>query len=59
VKTRQLTKLKENKMTQLQFIAKCEQLSVAPELALENDLIVSALQSKNDALVIALLLTEF
>ena len=59
MKTRQLTKLKENKMTQLQFIAKCEQLSVAPELALENDLIVSALQSKNDALVIALLLTEF
>jgi|FreactcultureFD7_1027221.scaffolds.fasta_scaffold13031_3 hypothetical protein len=46
-------------MTQNEFIAKCEQLSVAPELALENDLIVSALQSKNDALVIALLLTQF
>lgn len=46
-------------MTQNEFIAKCEQLSVAPELALENDLIISALQSKNDALVIALLLTQF
>jgi hypothetical protein len=46
-------------MTQNQFIAKCEQLSVAPELALENDLIVRALQSKNDALVIELLETQF
>ena len=46
-------------MTQSQFVAKCAQLSVAPEIALENDLIVKALQSKNDALVIALLLTEF
>jgi len=46
-------------MTQNEFIAKCEQLTIAPELALENDLIVSALQSKNDALVIALLLTQF
>ena len=46
-------------MTQLQFIAKCNELMLSPELALENDLIVSALQSKNDALVIALLLTEF
>lgn len=46
-------------MTQNEFVAKCEQLSVTPELALENDLIVSALQSKNDALVIALLLTQF
>jgi hypothetical protein len=47
------------KMTQSQFVAKCAQLSVAPEIALENDLIVKALQSKNDALVIALLLTQF
>jgi hypothetical protein len=46
-------------MTQNEFVAKCEQLCIAPELALENDLIVSALQSKNDALVIALLLTQF
>lgn len=46
-------------MTQSQFIAKCAELTVEPELALENDLIVRALQSKNDALVIALLLTEF
>jgi hypothetical protein len=46
-------------MTQNQFAAKCAQLGVAPEIALENDLIVKALQAKNDALVIALLLTEF
>jgi len=46
-------------MTQAQFIAKCEELTVAPELALENDLIVRALQSKNDALVIELLETQF
>ena len=46
-------------MTQNEFIAKCEQLSVAPELALENDDIVNALRAKNDALVIALLLTQF
>jgi hypothetical protein len=46
-------------MTQNEFVAKCEQLCIAPELALENDLIVIALQSKNDALVIALLLTQF
>jgi hypothetical protein len=46
-------------MTQSQFIAKCNELMLPPELALENDLIVRALQSKNDALVIALLLTEF
>jgi hypothetical protein len=59
IKSNQFTKLKESKMTQNEFVAKCEQLSVAPELALENDLIVSALQSKNDALVIALLLTQF
>ena len=46
-------------MTQLQFIARCNQLTVDPELALENDLIIQALKNKNDALVIALLLTEF
>ena len=46
-------------MTQNQFIAKCNELMLPPELVLENDLIVRALQSKNDALVIALLLTEF
>jgi len=46
-------------MTQLQFIAKCNQLTVDPDLALENDLIIQALKNKNDELVIALLLTEF
>jgi hypothetical protein len=46
-------------MTQNEFVAKCGELLIMPELALENDLIVKALQSKNDALVIALLLTQF
>ena len=46
-------------MTQSQFIAKCEELTVAPELALENDDIVSALRAKDDALVIELLNTQF
>jgi hypothetical protein len=46
-------------MTKNQFIEKCKQLGIMPEIALENDLIIKALQSKNDALVIALLLTEF
>jgi hypothetical protein len=42
-------------MTQLQFIAKCNELTIAPELALEDDLIIQALKSKNDDLVIELL----
>jgi hypothetical protein len=46
-------------MTQSQFIAKCNELMLPPELALENDDIVNALRAKDDALVIALLLTEF
>jgi hypothetical protein len=46
-------------MTQNEFVAKCAQLSVAPELALENDLIVSALKDRDDAQVILLLTTQF
>jgi len=46
-------------MTQNEFVAKCEQLCVAPELALENDEIVSALKDRDDALVIELLHTQF
>ena len=46
-------------MTQNEFVAKCEQLCIAPELALENDLIVSALRDRNDQQVIELLETQF
>lgn len=46
-------------MTLNEFISKCSELTIDHNIALENDLIVRALQSKNDALVIALLLTEF
>ena len=46
-------------MTQNEFIAKCEQLSVAPELALENDEIVEALKNRDDQLVVELLNTQF
>ena len=42
-------------MTQLQFIVKCNELTIAPELALEDDLIIEALKAKNDDLVIELL----
>jgi len=42
-------------MTQLQFIAKCNELTISPELALEDDLIIEALKAKNDDLVIELL----
>jgi hypothetical protein len=46
-------------MTLNEFIAKCNELMLPPELALENDAIVGAIEAENDALVIALLLTEF
>ena len=51
-------------MTQSQFIAKCEELTVAPELALENQLIRDTLAKAIfnpcfDALVIELLNTQF
>ena len=46
-------------MTQLQFIAKCDELMLPPELALENDEIVQALQDRDDDRVIELLNTQF
>lgn len=46
-------------MTQSQFISKCDELMLPPELALENDDIVNALRAKDDALVIELLNTQF
>ena len=46
-------------MTQLQFFIACSEVTVTPEVALENDLIVEALQNRDDALVIQLLLNQF
>jgi hypothetical protein len=46
-------------MTRSEFLTECLNANVTPEIALENDLIVEALKSKNDALVIELLLNEF
>jgi len=46
-------------MTQTQFIAQCEELTIAPGIALENEEIINALKSKDDALVIELLQTQF
>lgn len=42
-------------MTQLQFISKCMELTISPELALENNEIINALKTKDDELVIELL----
>lgn len=46
-------------MTQSQFAQECAFVNVAPEIALENDLIVEALKSKDDGLVLILLLNQF
>ena len=46
-------------MTLNEFISKCSELAIDHNIALENDAIVGAIESENDALVIALLLTEF
>ena len=46
-------------MTQNTFNQLCQELTIEPQLALENDAIVEALQSKDDALVIELLKTQF
>ena len=45
-------------MTRSEFLIECLNANVTPEIALEI-LIVEALKSKNDALVIELLLNEF
>ena len=41
------------------FNALCQQLSILPEIALENDEIVQALQDRDDDRVIELLNTQF
>jgi len=46
-------------MTQNTFNQLCNDLLIMPELALENDDIVSALKDRDDALVILLLTTQF
>jgi hypothetical protein len=45
-------------MTQSQFLIACNEVGVTPEIALENDLIVQALQNRDDALVLELLLNQ-
>jgi hypothetical protein len=42
-----------------EFVARCENVFVAPEIALENQSVRDALADKDDARVIELLETEF
>ena len=49
----------DNKMTATQFAIACNAVSIPPDLALENDKIVAALQAKDDDLVMELLCDEF
>ena len=46
-------------MTINTFNALCQQLTILPEIALENDEIVQALQDRDDDRVIELLNTQF
>jgi hypothetical protein len=46
-------------MTINTFNALCQELTISPEIALEHDEVVKALQDKNDELVIELLKTQF
>lgn len=46
-------------MTRLEFLAKCGELFIDPQLALENGDIVEALKANDDARVIQLLREEF
>jgi len=46
-------------MTLNEFIYKCNELTIDHNIALENDAIVGAIESENDALVIELLETQF
>jgi len=46
-------------MTLNEFISKCSELTIDYNIALENDAIVGAIESENDALVIELLETQF
>ena len=56
----QLTvKQEEEDMKIAEFIARCENLLVAPEIVIENQSIRDALADRDDARVIELLETEF
>ena len=46
-------------MTQSQFLALCVERYIEPSLALENDEIVAALQSRDDEMVQQLLDSQF
>jgi len=46
-------------MTQNEFNALCNDQLIEPSIALENDDIVKALKTRDDALVILLLTTQF
>lgn len=46
-------------MTATQFAIACNAVSIPPDLALENDKIVAALQANDDDLVMELLCDEF
>jgi hypothetical protein len=50
---------KENKMTQNQFAALCEELTIDPAIALENENVVEALKEKDDEAVERILKEEF
>ena len=50
---------KGNTMTINTFNALCQELTIPPEIALENDEIVNALRAKDDQLVVELLKTQF
>jgi hypothetical protein len=46
-------------MSKTEFVTLCVERTIDPQLALENDSIVEALQSRNDELVVELLDNEF
>lgn len=46
-------------MTQMQFILECQHRSIEPSIALEDDAIVEALQSRDDDAVIEALNNNF
>jgi hypothetical protein len=46
-------------MTKIEFLTACGEYCIEPSIALENDAIIEALQSKDDAKVLELLATEF
>ena len=46
-------------MTRLEFMALCGEHGIEPAIALENDAIIEALQSRDDKMVVKLLTEEF